>query len=314
MLQQQHCRRFAYLILILSVAFCTDFQLIWSDEFDGAANSTVDKNNWLFDIGHCYPGCPAWNWGTGEIEYMTDSTDNVYQDGNGHLVIMPRKEADGTWTSGRIETVRSDFVPPANGVMRVEAAIKQPSPPAGAGLGYWPAFWMLGKWFRGVYTNWPTIGEIDIMEDVNALSSVWGTLHCGTAPGEPCNEFNGISSGQQGCTGCQDDFNIYAIELDYSVSPQQIRWYENTNNYFTVHANQVDDATWLKATAHPFFVILNLAIGGQFPDRLAGVTTPTDATQPGYPMLVDYVRVYYANHSSSDATMQRVETQFLRRD
>src|SRR5262245_47209271 len=80
------------------------FTLVWSDEFDGGAGTKVDAQNWLYDIGTGYPGGPS-NWGTGEIEYMTDDLANVYQDGMGHLVIKPIR-GGGTfdWTSGRIET------------------------------------------------------------------------------------------------------------------------------------------------------------------------------------------------------------------
>jgi beta-glucanase (GH16 family) len=140
---------------------------VFSDDFTGASGTGVNTSNWLYDTGTGYPG-GAGNWGTGEVETATNSTNNVYQDGSGHLVIKPINSG-GSWTSGRIETQRTDFAAPAGGQLEVSASIQQPNP--ASGLGYWPAFWMLGAAARPVgATNWPSIGEIDAMEDVNALS------------------------------------------------------------------------------------------------------------------------------------------------
>jgi beta-glucanase (GH16 family) len=288
--------------LITAVVFCSTLTgtaqetwlLQWSDEFNGAANTGVDTNNWLYDTGTGYgcAGCPL-NWGTNEVESMTSSTSNVFQDGMGHLSIKPIHNGSNSasgWTSGRIETVRTDFQAAPGGALAVEASIQQPNVSGSAALGYWPAFWMMGAPFRGNYLNWPGIGEIDIMEDVNGLSSEFGTLHCGTGPGGPCNEFTGISSGQRTCSGCQTGFHVYRIELDRGVSPEQIRWYLDGSNFFTINSNQVDATTWANATNHGFFIILDVAIGGAFPGAFGG--GPTSSTISDIPMLVDYVRVY----------------------
>ncbi len=263
---------------------------VFADDFTGAAKTGVNTANWLYDVGTGYPGGAA-NWGTGEVETMTSSTANVYQDGQGHLVIKPIRDAAGNWTSGRIETQRTDFAAPAGGKLRFEASLQQPDVSGLAAAGYWPAFWSLGAAARPLgATNWPGIGEIDMMEDINGLSSEFATLHCGVAPGGPCNEFTGLGSGQRACGGCQTGFHTYAMELDRSVSPEQIRWYLDGTNFFTVTSNQVDVTTWNNATHHGFFMILNVAIGGSFPAAFGG--GPTAATQPGVPMLVDYVAAY----------------------
>jgi beta-glucanase (GH16 family) len=262
---------------------------VFSDDFTGAAGTGLNTADWLYDIGTGYPGGAA-NWGTGEVETMTDSTQNVYQDGNGNLVIKPLRDGSGHWTSGRVETQRTDFAAPAGGKLRMEASIQQPNVSGAAAAGYWPAFWALGAAARPVgATNWPGIGEIDVMEDINGRSSEFATLHCGTNPGGPCNETTGIGSGERACGGCQTGFHQYAVEYDRSVSPEQLRYYLDGDNFFTINSNQVDATTWNNALHHGFFMILNVAMGGGFPAAFGG--GPTGSTQPGVPMLVDYVRV-----------------------
>jgi beta-glucanase (GH16 family) len=268
--------------------------LAWSDEFNGAAHTGVNTANWLYDTGAGYgcPGCPS-NWGTHEVESMSSSTANVYQDGAGHLLIKPihvGSSATAGWTSGRIETQRTDFQPPAGGAMAVEASIQQPDVTGDAAAGYWPAFWMLGAPFRGNYLNWPSVGEIDIMEDINGLSYEFGTLHCGTSPDGPCNEYTGLSSGPIPCPSCQTAFHTYRVEFDRSISPEQIRWYLDGVNFFTVCSDRLDSPTWATATNHGFFIILDVAMGGDFPAAFGG--GPTTSTVSGIPMLVDYVRVF----------------------
>jgi beta-glucanase (GH16 family) len=264
------------------------FTLTWSDDFTGAAGTGVNTGNWLYDTG------PGSNFGTGEIETMTSSTANVFQDGAGHLVlkaIHTGSNPTSGWTSGRIETQRSDFGAPAGGVVLYQSSIQQPNLSASNGLGYWPAFWMLGAPLRSGVA-WPGSGEIDILEDVNSQSVVYGTLHCGTASGGPCHETSGIGSGAHGCGGCQTGFHTYGVQIDRSVSPEQIRWYLDGSNYFTVNANQVDATTWANAVDHPFFIIYDLAMGGGFPNGVCGCTTPTTATASGGQLLADYVAVY----------------------
>jgi len=229
---------------------------------------------------------------------MTNSTANVFQDGAGRLAIKPIRNASGQWTSGRIETQRTDFAAPAGGKLRVEASIQQPNVSGAAAAGYWPAFWMLGAAARPVgATNWPSIGEIDIMEDINGRSSVFSTLHCGTNPGGPCNETTGLGSGERACTGCQTGYHTYTMEYDRSVSPEQLRWYLDGNLYFTLNSTAVDATTWNNAVHHGFFVILNVAMGGGFPGAFGG--GPYASTQPGVPMLVDYVAVYTSGGGST---------------
>lgn len=270
---------------------------VFVDDFNGAAGSGVNTANWQYDTGTSYPGGAA-NWGTGEVETMTSSTNNVALDGNGNLLITPRRDASGNWTSGRIETTRTDFQPPAGGKLRVEARLQMPNVTGAAAKGYWPAFWTLGAPYRGNYQNWPSVGELDIMENVQGLNTEWATMHCGTNPGGPCNETSGIG-GNTPCAGttCQAGFHTYAMEWDRSTSPEEIRFYLDGVNFHTVKANQVDATTWANATNHGYFVILNVAMGGGFPDAFGG--GPDSGTEPGHPLVVDYVQVLQASGSGT---------------
>ncbi|MET8975431.1 glycoside hydrolase family 16 protein [Streptomyces sp. NPDC004539] len=266
---------------------------VFLDDFNGAAGTGVNTSNWQYSTGTSYPGGPA-NWGTGEVETMTNSTANVSLDGSGNLRITPLRDSAGNWTSGRIETNRTDFQPPAGGKLRVEARLQMPNVTGTAAEGYWPAFWMLGAPYRGNYQNWPAVGELDIMENVQGLNRVWATVHCGTNPGGPCNETTGIGNNTT-CptTTCQSGFHTYTMEWDRSVTPEAIRFSVDGVNYHTVTANQVDATTWANATNHGFFVILNVAMGGAFPDAFGGGLD--SATVPGHPMVVDYVQVLQAS-------------------
>ena len=268
------------------------YTVVFGDDFTGAAGTRLNETNWQYDTGTSYPGGAA-NWGTGEVETMTSNSANVSMDGAGHLAITPLRDAAGRWTSARIETRRTDFQPPAGGKMRIEASLQQPNVSGAAAAGYWPAFWSMGAPARPVgATNWPSIGEIDIMEDVNGLSSVFGTLHCGPSIPGTCNETTGLGSGQVACPGCQTGFHTYGVEWDRSVNPETLRWYRDGAVYFSLNRNQVNQAAWDTALSHGYFVILNVAIGGGFPAAFGG--GPTASTRSGVPMLVDYVAVYSA--------------------
>ena len=258
---------------------------VFSDNFAGAAGSMVNSANWKYDTG------PGSSFGTGEIETMTNSTSNVYLDGNGHLVIKAIGSGS-SWTSGRIQTNTANVGAPAGGELEVTASIEQPNP--ASGLGYWPAFWMLGP------GSWPSTGEIDILEDVNALSEHSGTFHCGVDPGGPCNETDGIGSGLLSCSGCQTGYNTYSIIINRTnTSAESITWYLNGNQFFQVNESQVPVATWQAAVDHNFSIIFDLAMGGGYPNGVCGCTTPTSATTSGASMSVAYVAAYQTTGGAS---------------
>lgn len=262
------------------------FTTTWADDFDGAAGTGLDTKVWRYDAG------PGSSFGTGEIETTTTSTANVFHDGNGHMVLKALHDGSDPntgWTSGRVETQADGFGALPGGVVRMQASIQQPDVSTANGAGYWPAFWMLGAPLR-VGKTWPGSGEVDILEDINGRSSTFGTLHCGVAPGGSCNESTGVGSGERPCAGCQTGYHTYAVELDRSTSPEQIRWYLDGTNYYTLKADQVDAAQWADAVDHSFFIIFDLAIGGAFPAAYGG--GPNAATVSGGQLNVDYVAVY----------------------
>ena len=241
--------------------------LIWSDEFNGPDGSAPDAAKWaVINNGSGY--------GNRELEYYTDRPVNVHEEG-GKLVIKARREAytgkDGiarTYTSGRIETEGRFELKYG----RVEARIKVPK-----GKGIWPAFWLLGTDFKAV--GWPACGEIDIMENVgSAPTKVHGSLH---GPGYSGSNPLGSTFTLPNQARFSDDYHVFAIEWE----PQTVRFYVDDVLYETQTADKLPPGTqW--AFDHPFFVVLDLAIGGYWPGD-PDATTPFPET-----MLVDYVRVY----------------------
>ena len=263
----------------------TGWTTVFDDDFAGSAGS-APSYNWMYDTG------PGSSFGTGEIETMTNSASNVYLDGNGHLDITAL-DNNGSWTSGRIQTTSPNVGAPAGGELEVTASIQQPD----NGPGYWPAFWMLGP------GQWPENGEIDIMEDVNSLSEVSGTIHCGTYPGGPCNEPDGIGSGLTGCSGCQSGYHTYTMILNRTnTSDESVTFYLDGNQYFSVDENRVGAATWQAAFDHNLSIILDLAIGGGYPNGQCGCTTPTSATTSGGTMSVAYVAAYQSTGAALGPT------------
>src|ERR1700677_4581932 len=250
---------------------------IFSDDFTGASGSGVDSQ-WMYDTG------AGSTFGTGEIETMTNSTSNVHLDGNGDLDITALGSGS-SWTSGRIQTTSANVGAPAGGELEVTASIEQPNP--SNGLGYWPAFWMLGP------GQWPENGEIDILEDVNALSEHSSTIHCRTDPGAPCNEPDGIGSGLLSCSGCQTGYHTYTMILNRTnTSDESITFYLDGNETFSVSESQVGTSTWQAAYDHNLSIIFDLAMGGAYPNGVCNCTSPSSATTSGGTMSVAYVAAY----------------------
>jgi beta-glucanase (GH16 family) len=230
--------------------------LDWSDEFDGTA---LDHSKWVEETG-------GNGWGNNELQYYTSRPENV-RVGGGNLIIEARKERfeNRDYTSARIKTAGLK----ERTYGRYEARMKLPK-----GQGIWPAFWMLGSDIGTA--GWPASGEIDIMENIGKEpATVHGTLH---GPGYSGGD--GFGSGSSLATGAfADDYHVFAVEWE----PGEIRWYRDGLLYHKARPELVTGA-WV--FEHPFFVLLNLAVGGDWPGK------PDSSSSFPQQMLVDYVRVY----------------------
>ncbi len=275
----------------------TGWTTVWSEDFTGAAGTAPSSANWLIDTGTGYPGGPV-NWGTGEVETMTNAPANVSLDGAGHLALTALNSG-GAWTSGRVETQRSDFAAPAGGQLKVTATLKQPN--LANAIGYWPAFRAYGAGYRGNPSAWPGVGETDVMEDVNGRSQTAATLHCGTAPAGLCNEYDGLTSGLVTCPGCQTGYHSYTEVIDRTTSDEQIRWYLDDQQVWVTRESEVGVAAWQAAVDHGFFLVFDLAIGGSWPNAVCGCTTPAANTSSGGALTIDSVAVYQSTGTAPPA-------------
>ena len=236
-------------------------ELIWSDEFEGATGARPDPRSWTYDVG-------GHGWGNQQLEYNTDRAENVSLNGEGQLVITARREAyqGNEYTSARIKTQGLFDVQYG----RIEARIKLPT-----GAGIWPAFWMLGQNFDEV--GWPHCGEIDIME------------HRGQRPRESTGALHGpgFSAGDSlGGAATVDvdlslDYHIYAVEW----TRDGIDWFLDDERFLSVDVDDLPKgSSW--PFNQPFFLILNVAVGGTY------VGNPDERTALPQELTVDYVRVY----------------------
>ncbi|WP_294411525.1 family 16 glycosylhydrolase [uncultured Ruminococcus sp.] len=241
------------------------YNLLWNDEFSGSA---LDESKWNYE-----PHEPGWT--NEELQEYTTSTDNVFLR-DGKLVIKAIKsEKNGKdyYTSGKVTGQnKTDF---SYGKVVVSAKVPE-------GQGLWPAIWMMPK-EESYYGQWPKCGEIDIMEVLgNDVSTAYGTLHFG----EPHGEIQGT----WGLTGqtYADSFHEYSVEWE----PGEIRWYidgnlyNTANDWFTAVQGE-DEKPYPAPFDQPFFVQMNLAVGGTWPGN-PDATTDFDKAE----FEIDYVRVY----------------------
>ncbi|NOW04454.1 family 16 glycosylhydrolase [Clostridium beijerinckii] len=241
----------------------TGWNLAWSDEFNG---TSINTSNWKYETG-------GDGWGNNELEYYTNRSENARIE-NGNLVIEARKENYNgmNYTSARLKS---------QGLKnwtygKVEARMKLP-----AGQGVWPAFWMLGENISQV--SWPKCGEIDIMEHINNESAIHGTIHWDST-GNNTHAQYGAASPNIDVT----QYHVYSIEWDAS----SIKWFVDGTQY--LEANIANNINGTDEFHKPFFILFNLAIGGNWPGNPDG-STPFPAK-----MYVDYVRVY--QHGDNNPT------------
>ena len=231
------------------------WELVWADEFEG---QTLNEENWVYDLG-------GGGWGNNEWQFYTDRPENI-RVAKGKLIIEARKEdyRGSDYTSARIKTQYLH----SWAFGRIEARIKLPT-----GQGIWPAFWMLGEDFPT--TGWPDCGEIDIMENIGNPCTVYGTVH---GPGYSGGGGVGSSYPLEG-KPLNEGFHTYAVEW----SPGEISWFVDDVRFNSISPSDVP-GEWVYD--HPFFLILNLAVGGEWPGY------PDQTTEFPQQLQVDYVRVY----------------------
>lgn len=236
-----------------------NWQLVWSDEFDGTAGSLPDAGNWTFDIGTGQDG-----WGNQELQVYTNNPENVSLDGQGNLVITALNNG-GRFTSARIKT--QGLFEQQYG--RFEARLKTPYGP-----GLWPAFWMLGSNIDEV--SWPQCGEIDIMElRGQEPNIIHGSIHGpGYSGGNPITKGYILPAGR-----FDAEYHLFAIEWDRD----KIDFFVDDFLYQRIERTE-PSGQWV--FDQPFFMILNVAVGGNY------VGFPTPQTPFPQRMIVDYVRVY----------------------
>jgi beta-glucanase (GH16 family) len=235
------------------------WKLVFSDEFNGPAGAAPDSSKWVYDLG-------GNGWGNRELETYTNKPENVSLDGKGHLVITAVKDARGFYTSGRVKTLgKFEFT-----YGRVAARLRIPY-----GQGIWPAFWMLGNDFERA--GWPRCGEIDIMENIGKEPT---TVHA-TVHGPGYSGAGGIGNKLEHPRAFSADFHTF--EAVWSKS--SIEFLVDGKAYFEVTPQSLPQgAKWVYD--HPFFLLVNLAVGGNWPGY------PDATTQFPQRLLVDWVRVW----------------------
>ncbi len=236
-------------------------KLIWSDEFNG---TVIDTNHWEFETGN-HNG-----WGNQELEYYTGRSENAYIS-NGLLHIVARKESTNgfSYTSARMKTKR--FFSKKYGRFEFRARVP-------AGQGFWPAFWLMPE--RSPYGGWPSCGEIDIMENKGSYPAVvQGTIHYADATGGHLQSTGLYTFPQNdGAT------NFHTYDLDWTTN--SIQWLVDGKLYETQTNWSTSNAHYPAPFDQPFYIIMNLAVGGVY-----GGIPDTNTVFPGE-IQVDYVRVY----------------------
>jgi beta-glucanase (GH16 family) len=261
---------------------------VWSDEFNGAAQQLPDPAKWTYDIGS-HDELGNQGWGNGETETYCSPRGanpsgcdphhpNAFLDGNGHLVLRAERKPDGTWTSARITTRGlKEFQ-----YGRIEARMKLP-----VGTGLWPAFWMLGSNYLA--TGWPASGSVTIVENVSLTQRSNGlgpTIIRSTIHGPRYFGANGLWHDFKLPDGGRvDDGNFHTYGIIWSPGMIQFYLEEPANIFFVRDANDLPEGgEWV--FDHPFFLVMNLAVGGDWPGN-PDATTPSPAD-----FVVDYIRVY----------------------
>ncbi|MDQ1084723.1 hypothetical protein QE392_001804 [Microbacterium proteolyticum] len=270
-------------VLASAPADAAGWTTLFRDEFDGSAGSPVGSQ-WEPEVG---------TWGTGAVDRTTASTANVFLDGTGALAIRALRDSAGEWTSGRIITADKSFAAPTGGRLLMTASVRLPS--VVDPIGYWSAFWALGRDANG-QIDWPRTGELDMLEAVNGTPQVIQTLHCDLPDGGACDEPYGITSGLQDCAECLTGFHDYSVLIDRSISgAERLEFFIDGVVTHTIEEAVVGESAWDAAIPNAYFLVLNLAIGGGLPNGVCGCDSAAAPKTSGGTMSVDHVAVYRSN-------------------
>ncbi len=270
----------------------SEWKMVWSDEFDG---KEIDRAKWDFDIGNGFYDYNAnqWirGWGNDELQYYTRDADNAFQkDGMLHIRAIKESLHDCGYSSARIKSRKKDGSELFHKTYgKFEFRAKLP-----IGQGVWPALWMLPQ--RDTFGTWPASGEIDILEAKGQEpNKILGTLHFGAK--WPANTHISKDTIMPN-NGTIADFHVYTLEwepgemrwlLDGKTYATQSFWWSSSKTDGTKGVNPTKEAdlnTWPAPFDQPFYLVMNLAVGGKF------LGNPDKSTAFPVEMVVDYVRVY----------------------
>ncbi|KAF6839013.1 endo-1,3(4)-beta-glucanase [Colletotrichum plurivorum] len=250
--------------------------IIWSETFQGNAGAPPRRDTWNVALAIDT---------NNEVQTYTDSSWNLQISGGETIQLIPRKSSNGVWTSGRIET-KAAWTPQPGKKLRVQAMFRMGGNANKQGI--WPAFWMMGDAVRnGV--EWPLCGELDVFEQVNGQLSATGTVHCQQESGGICNE----PSGRGSVTRIPDnDWHTWSLQWDRTSGnwlTETIAWLRDGTVFNQLTGADIgNEGIWATLAHMPYYVLLNVAVGGTLPGP------PTDATQDGYGSMMEigYLAVY----------------------
>ncbi|KAF9774225.1 hypothetical protein IL306_007793 [Fusarium sp. DS 682] len=272
------------------------FKAVWSDSFEGSAGSLPDTSKWSIE---------AWYKDlNGDYQEYKASKENLQLSGNGVLRIIPKRDSSTAkgWSSGRLES-KYTFTPAPNAKTVIQGYLRLGKAPASKKQGIWPAFWLLGDTHRTGGPIWPACGEIDIMEHVNGDTQGHAAIHCDKAPGGICEEKKGIANSVD-LPDAGTNWHTWKVVIDRTPSnwvEEGVTFYVDGKQFHELKGSRINDKqVWATIAQNKMFVLLNVAVGGDWPQP------PNEATAEGLEagMEVGYVAHYVQEGAGSGTDEQ----------